>query len=273
MQSTTNYNLNIVEGTDVVNPLTQFNPNFTAIDTAMFANKQASIGSATELTSGTVHTITRLNPNSNYIKFTATSNWNLGDSMSVDGTTVSVYLPDGTAPSTGCYVINSEVFMILNGTRATLYVSPVPSLDSLSNTSITTPADGESLVFDGTVWANKQLTAANVPFGGRSIADALNAGLINYVKVFKATNASSISLDMSDAPGPTYPLVWVLTVGKWNEAKGSVAIGWVKDSAGSAAGITVDPLSVVSAASISNHNLGVTLNTDWSYASLAVIGF
>lgn len=132
MQYTTNYNLITVEGTDVVNPLVQMNPNFTDIDAAMFANKQASIGSATEITAGTVHSITRANTDSNYFRFTATSNWTAGDSMNIDGTSVSVYLTDGTTPGTGAYVINSEVFGILSGSRVTLYLasSPVTSLDA-----------------------------------------------------------------------------------------------------------------------------------------------
>ena len=123
MQYTPNYNLITVEGTDVVNPLVQMNPNFTDIDAAMFANKQATIGSAAEIVSGTVHAITRANPDSDYFRFTATGNWTLGDSMSVDGVSVSVYLSDGTTPGTGAYIINTEVLALLSGTRVTLILS------------------------------------------------------------------------------------------------------------------------------------------------------
>ena len=132
MQYTSNYNLITVEGTDVVNPLVQMNPNFTDIDAAMFDNKQATIGTATEITVGTVHSITRANADSNYFRFTATSNWTVGDSMSVDGVAVSVFLTDGTIPVTGAYVINSEVFGIISGSRVTLFVStaPITSLDA-----------------------------------------------------------------------------------------------------------------------------------------------
>lgn len=123
MQYTTHFNLNLPEGADVVNPLIQDNPNYTAIDSAMYANKQASIGSATELTAGTVHTITRSNTDSNYFRFTATSNWTAGDSMVVDTTPVSVYLTDGTTPADGAYIINAEVIGVLNGSRVTLICS------------------------------------------------------------------------------------------------------------------------------------------------------
>lgn len=123
MQYTTHYNLNLPEGTDIVNPLVQDNPNYTAIDAAMFANKQAVIGSASEVVSGTAHAITRANPDSDYFKFTATGNWNAGDTMTVDGSAVSVYLSDGTTPATGAYIINTEVLALLSGSRVTLIVS------------------------------------------------------------------------------------------------------------------------------------------------------
>lgn len=123
MQSTTNYGLNIVEGTDIVNPLTQFNPNFTDIDSIMKANADASVDHATCIKTGTVHAITRTNTDANVFRFTATGNWNTGDTMTVDGTLVSVYVSDGTAPSNNCFVINTEVLAAIQGTRVTLYVN------------------------------------------------------------------------------------------------------------------------------------------------------
>ena len=123
MLYTNHFNLMLPEGTDVVNPLVQQNPNFSDIDTIMFGLKQTVVGSATELTAGTVHTITRANTDSNIIRFTATSNWTAGDSMVIDSTPVSVYLSDGTTPGTGAYIINTEVIAILSGSRVTLIVS------------------------------------------------------------------------------------------------------------------------------------------------------
>lgn len=123
MQSTTNYGLNIVEGTDIVNPLTQFNPNFTQIDSIMKDNADASIDHATCIKTGAVHAVTRTNPGASVFRFTATGNWNAGDTMTVDGTLVSVYVSDGTAPAAGCFIINSEVLASIQGTRVTLYVN------------------------------------------------------------------------------------------------------------------------------------------------------
>lgn len=124
MQTTSNYGFNIVEGTDIVNPLTQLNPNFTALDTDLKAVSDQTVDSATCIKTGTVHAVTRSMTDCDIFKFTATGNWETGDTMTVDGTTVSVFLPNGEAPLTGAYVINSEVLVILNGTRATLYASP-----------------------------------------------------------------------------------------------------------------------------------------------------
>ena len=121
MQYTSHYNLNLPEGTDIVNPLVQDNPNYTAIDTALYNNKVRVVGNATEVKSGTVHAITRSDSDIDVMRFTATGDWITGDTMTVDGTPVSVYLQDGTAPLTGAYVINTEVVAVINGSRVTLY--------------------------------------------------------------------------------------------------------------------------------------------------------
>lgn len=121
MQQTTNYNLNLPEGTDVVNPLVDYNPNFSTIDSAMKANADRTVGRASCIKSGTTHVVTRSNTGSNIINFTATGDWNTGDTMTIDGTSVSVFLQDGTAPLTGAYVINTEVIAVISGSRVTLY--------------------------------------------------------------------------------------------------------------------------------------------------------
>lgn len=216
MQYTTNYNLNLVEGTDIVNPLVQQNPNYSTIDAAMFANKQASVGTGTELTAGTVHTITRMNPDSNYVRFTATSNWTAGDTMVVDSTPVSVYLSDGTTPATGAYVINTEVLILVNGSRVTLLTSAKDeqtaaqlsydnTASGLSATNVqdaidevTEKADGKALATvtaDG-VKTNAQLLAEI--WSAINIADvtprsvlARDTGIFNLVS--KGTNLKYVS--------------------------------------------------------------------------------
>lgn len=144
MTYTTNYNLNIVEGTDIVNPLTQLNPNFTSLDSIVKGVSDASVDHATCIKTGTVHAVTRTNTDANVFRFTATGNWNTGDTMTVDGTLVSVFVADGTAPAQGCFVINTEVLAAIQGTRVTLYV---------------TSADAANVAFDD---SNVLFTANNV---------------------------------------------------------------------------------------------------------------
>lgn len=124
MQYTTNYNLITVEGTDTVNPLVQMNPNFTDIDSIMKDNADATVARATCIKSGTNHAVTTVNADAAMQRFTATGNWETGDTMTIDSVPVSVYLPDGTAPQTGCFVINTEVVIAIQGTRVTLYAAP-----------------------------------------------------------------------------------------------------------------------------------------------------
>lgn len=120
MLQTDNYGLNIVEGTDKVNPLTQLNPNFETIDEQMKMNELASVGNSTELTTGTVHAITRGEENPVF-RFTATSVWHSGDTMTVDGVQVSVLTTSGETVPEGAYVIGAEVIGILKGSVVTLY--------------------------------------------------------------------------------------------------------------------------------------------------------
>ena len=196
MQYTTHYNLNLPEGTDIVNPLVQDNPNYSAIDAAMFANKQAVIGSATEIVSGTVHAITRLNTDSDYFRFTATGNWASGDTMSVDGVNVSVFLSDGTTPGTGAYIINTEVLALLSGSRVTLLVS---SAGSLAASDVSYDNSGSGLIATDVQDAideidAKSLKQASVIAGsGDTYADVLNA-LFNAIPDLNDIHMASLTL-------------------------------------------------------------------------------
>lgn len=180
MQYTDHYNLNLPEGTDIVNPLVQDNPNYTAIDGALYANKLRTVGNATEVKSGTVHAITRSDSDIDVIRFTATGDWITGDTMTVDGTPVSVYLPDGSAPLTGAYVINSEVLMIINGSRVTLYgikVTPTPNAAAIS--------------YDGT---SSGLSANDVQGAideNNSMIDAINGELAGMFKTVSFSGTTS----------------------------------------------------------------------------------
>ena len=122
MTTTTYYELNIVEGTDIVNPLTVDNPNYEKIDETMHNNAVAGVTLATEITNATVHAITRENSDCAAIRFIATSKWKAGDTATVDGVPVTALLPSGETLPDGAYVINANVLCILTGTNLTFYV-------------------------------------------------------------------------------------------------------------------------------------------------------
>lgn len=123
MTNTTYYNLNIVEGTDIVNPLTVDNPNYEKIDEVMHDNAVAGVTLATELTNATIHALTRENSDCSVIRFIATSQWKAGDSVTVDGVPVLALLPSGETLPDGAYVINANVLCVLTGTNLTVYAS------------------------------------------------------------------------------------------------------------------------------------------------------
>lgn len=121
MRTTTYYNLNIVEGTDIVNPLTVDNPNYDKIDEVMHDNAVSGVTLATEIANATVHAITRENSECAVIRFIATSEWKAGDTVTVDGVPVTALLPSGETLPDGAYVINANVLCILTGTNLTVY--------------------------------------------------------------------------------------------------------------------------------------------------------
>ena len=122
MTTTTYYNLNIVEGTDIVNPLVVDNPNYQKIDETMHDNAVAGVTLATEIANATVHAITRENSDCAVIRFIATSEWKAGDTATVDGVPVTALLPSGETLPDGAYVINANVLCILTGTNLTFYL-------------------------------------------------------------------------------------------------------------------------------------------------------
>ena len=121
MTNTTYYHLNIVEGSDIVNPLTVDNPNYEKIDEELHNNAIAGVTLATEIANATVHAITRENSECAVIRFIATSEWKAGDTVTVDGVPVTALLPSGETLPDGAYVINSNVLCILTGTNMTVF--------------------------------------------------------------------------------------------------------------------------------------------------------
>ena len=120
MNQTTNYELSLYEGTDLFNPLTVENVNFSDLDTIIKGVSDRAPSGATELLTGTVHAITRTDTDCPIFVFTATANYTAGETFTVDGTQVTALLPSGTTLPTGAYVIGSNVMCLLNGTLMTV---------------------------------------------------------------------------------------------------------------------------------------------------------
>lgn len=129
-RQTTNYGFKISEGNDLVNPLTDIFPNFENIDTDLKGVSDSAVGTATELLTGTVHALVRSDSDRNVFTFTATSNFEAGETFTLDGVQVTALTPDGQTLSTGCYIIGSEVLVAVKGTLMTVYVTPSKALDS-----------------------------------------------------------------------------------------------------------------------------------------------
>lgn len=144
MTTTTYYNLNIVEGTDIVNPLTVDNPNYEKIDEEMHNNAVSGVTLATEIANATVHAITRENSECSVIRFIATSRWKAGDTATVDGVPVTVLLPSGETLPDGAYVINANVLCILTGTNLTIYAER-KKVDNANEISYNDTTVGEEL--------------------------------------------------------------------------------------------------------------------------------
>lgn len=151
MTTTTYYNLNIVEGTDVVNPLTVDNPNYEKIDEAMHNNAVAGVTLATEITNATVHAIARENSDCSVIRFIATSEWKAGDTATVDGVPVTALLPSGETLPDGAYVINANVLCILTGTNLTIYAERKKAENANEITYNNTTVGAELVRLDGEI--------------------------------------------------------------------------------------------------------------------------
>ena len=132
MTNTPNYNLLLAEGTDLVNYLTQTNPNFSNLDTIIKGVSDLTVTPATEVTTGTAHAISKTLADATVIKFTATSNWQTGDTMTLDGSPVTPLKTDGTTLKTGDYLIGSAVLMIQDGTRLTVLVASSPDAGDIN---------------------------------------------------------------------------------------------------------------------------------------------
>lgn len=188
MKTSDNYGLNLVEGTDLVNPLVQDVPNYETIDEVMYENACNSIPLATELKSGTVHALTRSNPDASMFRFIATSRYDEGDTFTVDGIQVSGLLTDGTTLSDGAYVINANVLCCLVGTVLTLFTVP----GAIQTAQNALKLGGELPSFYGK--ASDVQTATTTANAAGTLATNLDNKLTNLIQGVLVAGQTSITL-------------------------------------------------------------------------------
>lgn len=122
---TTYYEFNKPQGTDLVNPLVDTNPNWDIADNALHELNERSVANCTEIVSLGVHAISRLNTDTKFLKWIATANFQAGDTFTVDGLVVSAATASGEALSTGAYVSGAVILACLNADNSamTVYVT------------------------------------------------------------------------------------------------------------------------------------------------------
>ena len=186
MRNTDFFNLIEYEGNDLFNPLTVENVNAQRIDTALKQVQTLGVGLATETVSGTVHALTRRQPDNMVFYFVATGNWQVGDTVTVDGVQVSCRTPSGVTPPAGAWVINSAVLGVLQGTLLTVYVTAAAEAGEIDADKLQGhPAEyfATAAALDGK--ANKstgssvQLTVAGWQVSGEGYQQIVTAAQVN----------------------------------------------------------------------------------------------
>ena len=192
MQYTTHYNLNLPEGTDIVNPLIQDNPNYSAIDTALYDNKLRVIGNATHVKTGTNHAITLTDSDIAAFKFVATGDYATGDTFSVDGVTVTARVANGSSIPTGAFRINSTVEAILDGTILNLInvdgTNPATAISYDNTSSGLNATNVQNAIDELAIKGNVSVTADGIKTYGQ-LLDALFA-LIDSTKINQNTTVN-----------------------------------------------------------------------------------
>lgn len=147
MTQTDHYKLNIVEGTDLVNPLTQLNPNFETLDSSLYTTNLNTISTANELKTLTTHAITRADPNTTMFRFTATSDFAVGDTFTVDGVQAVAYLPNGEPLPAGAFRIGTSVLCAQISNVLTIYTAAgLPA--EINRTTLNGKQEGELSVLN-----------------------------------------------------------------------------------------------------------------------------
>lgn len=204
-QTTTNYGLLKPESTDSYNHLIYDNPNMDTIDAAMKANADAAITSATCIKSGTTHTITRSNTSAAVMRFTATGDWNAGDTMIIDGVTVTPYLPNGNALIDKSFLINAEVILSLVGTKATVYTNANIASNIEYTTNVTV---AQAIASASTAVGTEYSTGVSVKDKIDDILASFSMSGLDHIRFSKIGLGIAVSFYLDAAETDAYSLIF-----------------------------------------------------------------
>lgn len=123
MKSTTNLNLITVEGNDLFNPLTQFNPNWEKLDSTFGQAMTLLVSPASHNKSGNLHAIVEEITSCPTFRFTATGDYRSGDTFTVNGVTVNARMPDGSSLPDYAFRINSNLLAVQAGGVLTIFTN------------------------------------------------------------------------------------------------------------------------------------------------------
>ena len=229
MSTTTYYEFIKPEGTDLVNPLVDTNPNWDALDADLHEFNERSIANCTEIVTLGVHAISRLDTTSKFLKWIATANFTAGETFTVDGLAVAASTPAGAALATAAYVTGSVVLACLNAdnTAMTVYVSGTTVASDAERLGGELPAyyaKQSDMTTAGTNITNLQNKMGNTSIVG--IGDGTATGAISTI------NADLIELEGKLMPELDFAhAVAITTAGITASSNGAVIGGMQANSA------------------------------------------
>ena len=189
MRESTNFDLQLYDGSDLFNPLSVENVNMESIDEQMKVNADYSVPKATAIKAGTVHNITRTNKDASMFHFTATSEYTAGETFTVDGNIVSVETSSGDPLQTGAFVIGAEVLCCLVGSIMTVFSSAGVDLSNVNATTL----EGHSADYFATDQALSVTNAAAVSAGEMALTNKNRLDVIESTGFTRTTLISKIS--------------------------------------------------------------------------------
>ena len=202
MNQSTNYNFNLPEGTDLVNPLTQLIPNWSNLDTILKGVQDATFQNATETVALGVHAITRLNPDAKLLKWIATANFEAGDTFTIDGISTPAALPSGESLGDDAYIAGAVVIAALNADESALTVFVTSGAVAVASDSERLGGKLPSYYAKKTEVDDAQNTAdaASIAIALKNLANVTYDTVTNKMYLIKPDGTQGGEIKMGDKP-------------------------------------------------------------------------